>query len=114
MAEKGHQPKDKGVNTDNPPGTDKWPMKIPLKHPIKIERDGAAHEISELQMSKLKGKHLKHVPAELTDGYFVVPLIAALTDLTEAEAGEMEIEDVMAVAEKLIPLLEGLPGIGKM
>jgi hypothetical protein len=90
-----------------------WPKKLLLKRPIKVERDKLETEVKELSIQQLKSKHLRHVPIEPTSPYFIVPLVASLTGLTEAEAGELDLADLMAVAEVLGPFLEGLPTIGK-
>ena len=90
-----------------------WPMKILLKNPIKVKRGDLEIELKELSIQALKAKHLKHIPVEPTSVYFVIPLVTSITGITEAEAGELDIEDLMMVAETLGPFLEGLPEIGK-
>lgn len=91
----------------------KWPVIVPLKHPVKITRDEEEKEISELKLRQFKAKHLKHIPAEPESAYFLVPLIAALSNIDEEEAQEIDIEDIFNIQETLLPFLGAFPGIGK-
>ena len=92
-------------------------MKIQLSHPLKVtrEKNGAEleTEIKELTLQPIRAKHLKYVPREPENVYFIVPLLAALSGLTEAEAGELDLEDIMKAVALIAPFLEGLPTIGK-
>ncbi len=93
----------------------KWPIQIPLKHPITVSvgEDNDKVELKELSLKQMKAKHLKYMPVEMESAYFIVPLISKLTDISEEEAGELDMEDLLSVSEKLLPFLEKLQGTGK-
>jgi len=89
-------------------------QKVILKHPIKVNNV----ETVELTVSRLKTKHLKLLPKEflrkiggskqkLTLDILpeMVSLFAALLGISEQEAGEIDIDDLLAVADAVGNLL---------
>ena len=86
-------------------------MKIELLHPIPIKNENGNAEIcNEVVFERLKTKHLKFLPDDIENmkPKEVIPLIASMAGLTEDEAGEIDLVDLVAICEKLNPLLEGL------
>lgn len=91
---------------------------IKLKYPITV--NGTAG-VSILTMSRLKTKHLKLFPEdflkaiggaesdrkEISLDIFpqLIPLIASLLGMTEKEAGEIDVTDLMAISERMGRLL---------
>ncbi len=82
--------------------------KIPLKYPIPIKKeDGGTVNVQELEMGRFKAKHLKLLPDDFMENEGrinpkdIIPLIAGLADIPEDSADELDIEDLMGVAESL-------------
>ena len=94
-----------------------------LKYPIDVKTSsGNVQKINNLSIGRLKAKHLKLIPKGLLDGGLqqdgekkvnfqpseIVPLIAALTGITEDEAGELDWEDLFAITERMSDILGGV------
>ena len=87
-----------------------WPKKITLQLPLRIIRNGTEQEVTELVINKPVAKHLKFIPVggnEQGNSYFVVPLVAALAGIQQKEADEIELVDILKVADLLLPFLNG-------
>jgi hypothetical protein len=84
---------------------------IELKFPIERNLNGVTSLIHELKLQRFKFKHIKLLPIGIIGGNKkkisvseaaqLGPLIAALSGLTEAEAGEIDFIDLLKVVEKL-------------
>ena len=94
-------------------------MKLTLKHPIKIKRGEGADEkeqtLTELTLSRIKAKHLKYFPTDESSAKAddMVTLLGSLAGLTREEADEIDLDDILEMTGKLVPLLKGLPGTGE-
>ena len=93
---------------------------VDLKYPIPNGGEGMIHQLT---FGRLKAKHLKAMPKEMmaaaAEGESMsitaaemVPIIAAVAELTEEQAGEIDIEDLPAVAEVIADFFEQYQGIG--
>ncbi len=87
---------------------------IKLKYPITV---GEVKGVGVLTMSRLKTKHLKLFPEDflkaiggtaskqkpLSLDIFpkMIPLIASLLGITEKEAGEIDVTDLMVISDKM-------------
>jgi len=86
---------------------------VKLKHPLRVKSSsGTDVEVSTLTFSRPKTKHLRHLPKEVLLGTVdkvnpveLLPFIAAVTGLQDAEADEIDLEDLTAVVEKVGELL---------
>ncbi len=81
---------------------------VPLKYSIPIPKEGGGMvDVKELKMGRFKAKHLKLLPDNFmeNEGQIspkdIIPLIAGLADIPEDSADEIDIEDLMEVAESL-------------
>lgn len=91
---------------------------IKLIYPITVKRNGQEEALGELTLGRLKAKHLKLLPKEFLnqgeneseegtsflreDPYLIVPILAALANITEEEAGELDlVEDLPRVSEEV-------------
>ena len=90
-----------------------WPIRVVLREPIRVRRGDLDVELRELSVQQIRAKHLRYIQKDPPNVYFIVPLVAGLTGLSEEEAGELSLADLLALVEILGPFLEGLPAIGK-
>jgi hypothetical protein len=76
---------------------------VKLEEPIVFENNGIKSSITELNIQKLKGKHLRFVPDEIFQGEVIAnpckyfELIASLTGLDVAQVEELEFDDLQNV-----------------
>lgn len=92
-----------------------------LKHPVSAGDD----VISKVTISRLKAKHLQYVPkqflgADAEDGEAVdikiwemLPFIAAVLGLPREVVDELDVEDLVPLAEKMTSFLAGSLQTGK-
>ena len=78
-----------------------WPFEV-------VDDKGEKKTIDRVILSRLKSKHLEVIPASLMKGKGksvdpkeVLPLVAALCDLTKDQAGEIDFEDLVKIVEAL-------------
>jgi hypothetical protein len=95
-------------------------MKIELKHSIPVKQEsGNEIETNVLILQRLKLKHIKLLPDSCfeSDGKLspkeIVPLIAAITGISEESADEIDLEDLENLSEKLSSSLEEYLPTGK-
>jgi len=88
---------------------------IVLKFPISRNTGGATSLIHEIKLQRFKFKHIKLLPSSLlaqqaskkkvgigvAEAGQLGPLIAALSGLSEEEAGEIDFVDMLEVVNKL-------------
>ena len=89
---------------------------VDLKYPIKVSTGQGQVEVSRLTLGRIKVKHLKKLPASLFEQALAqdgkekllkinpidaIPLIASLANISDEEAGEIDLEDLAGVAETL-------------
>jgi len=81
---------------------------VQLKYSIPIPKEGGGDiQTKELRLGRLKAKHLRLLPESFVENEGqlspadVIPLIAGLANIPEASADEIDIEDLMEVAESL-------------
>lgn len=93
---------------------------VQLKYSIPIPKQGGGTiNVFELNLSRLKAKHLKALPKGFTgkagevEPAELIPLIAAIADVPESSIDEMDLEDLMKFAEDLESFLEESLVIGK-
>jgi len=79
---------------------------IPLEFPITVGEGESRRKITSVTMSRLKAKHLKHLPAGMTaEGSKnvppgeVLPLIGALCNLKDEELDEIDFSDLEVIIE---------------
>jgi len=80
---------------------------VELKHPITCTKDGKEEVLSSITLGRLKAKHLKLLPKDFFDNeegklspQDIVPLVAALGNISEEVAGEIDlIDDLTPLAE---------------
>lgn len=108
-------------------------MNIVLKTPVIIKgKEGQKDQTyTSLTLQRLKAKHLQFLPPEMFEMSGMnekeieenldmvlkatgkmIPLIAGLAEVPEEVIGELEVDDLMEVANELGPFLSGLSGIG--
>ena len=93
---------------------------VKLKFSIPIPKEGGGSmDVNELKIGRLKAKHLRALPnnfmerkGELEPAE-LIPLIASLTDIPEASADEIDLEDLTAFAENLESFLAASLRTGK-
>lgn len=92
---------------------------IKLKYPIPVPKEGGGMmDVGQLKLCRLKAKHLRALPKGFAESggqvepAELIPLIAAITDIPESSADELDLEDLMALAEELESFLEGFLQIG--
>ncbi|NQS89371.1 phage tail assembly protein [Patescibacteria group bacterium] len=85
---------------------------IKLKYPIPIPKEGGGTvQVSELSLSRLKAKHLRVLPKDFMENegginpVDIIPLLASMTDIPESSADELDMEDLMVIAEELTSFL---------
>jgi len=84
-------------------------MRFELDYPIMVPgQDGKLMEVSSLEMGRFKAKHLKSMPDSMFDDGGVtvkpadmIPLIAALTGISEESAEELDFADLMKIGVEL-------------
>ena len=91
-----------------------WPIEIILKTPITVKQNGADVTVTTIRLTEPKAKHLRYIPAEPMDAYFLVPFVASLAGITKDEAGELSLSDMITISNSLDPFLQGLPATGKI
>lgn len=81
---------------------------VELKHPIPIKKEGGGTvEVSKLTFGRVKSKHLKLLPDSFMEDEGkiaprdIIPIIAGLADIPGESADEIDLEDLMEIAEKL-------------
>lgn len=81
---------------------------IELKYPIPVEKEGGGTvDVSVLKLGRLKAKHLRVLPKGFAaqegnvEPAELIPLIAAIADIPESSADEMDVEDLIVFAEAL-------------
>jgi len=81
---------------------------VKLKYSIPIKTsDGSIVKTNELKLGRLKAKHLKLLPKNFMENegmlnpIDMISLIAGLANIPESSADEIDIEDMMEVAEAL-------------
>ena len=92
---------------------------IKLTSKVPVTENGNTREVESISIGKLKAKHLKLLPASLfvDEGekvrpHELLPLIAGMANLPEESIDELDIQDVLSIAEKLVPYLEKCLGTG--
>ena len=83
-------------------------IKIILKYSIPVRKeDGGMISVNELELGRLKAKHLKLLPKDFSEkgGNLepsdIIPLIAGLTNIPLESADEIDLDDLGAIAEDL-------------
>lgn len=83
---------------------------IPLKFPIPIKREGGASAtIHQIEIGRLKGKHLQLLPASLfsfssekkINPDEMIPFLMVITGLDEISCGELDLEDIIVIVEEM-------------
>lgn len=83
---------------------------IKLEKAIPVPKEGGGEvKISVIYMRRLKAKDLKLIPEAMFDAekkttvkpHEVLPLIAALADLSEASVGELDASDLFKIVAEL-------------
>jgi hypothetical protein len=94
--------------------------RIKLKYPIPVPKKGGGEVmVDELTIGRLKAKHLRALPSgfgtegSTLDAVVMIPLIAGLAELPESSIDEMDLGDLLIVAEELGDFLGVSPQIGK-
>lgn len=85
---------------------------VKLKYSIPIPKQGGGTaNVSELSLSRLKAKHLRALPKDFMEGdgkinpVEIISLIASMADIPESSADELDMEDLLVIAEKLTNFL---------
>lgn len=93
---------------------------VKLKYSIPIPKEGGGTvNVNELTLGRLKAKHFKLLPKDFmaNEGQIepaaLIPLLAGIADIPESAADEIDIEDLMEVAESLQSFLGEFLGTGK-
>jgi len=93
---------------------------VKLKYSIPIPKEGGGTvSTNELKLGRLKVKHLKLLPEDFMekegklDFKAIVPLIAGLADISVTAADEIDMEDLMEVADSLQSFLGEFLETGK-
>jgi hypothetical protein len=81
---------------------------VNLKYSIPVPKEGGGSvNINELSLGRLKAKHLRLLPKNFMEDEGkinpadVIPLIAGLAEIPVESAEEIDIEDLMEVADSL-------------
>lgn len=87
-------------------------IKIDLDYPIATkDNSGNEREFKYLKIGRVKAKHLKFLPKNLdpdnpkVNPEEMIPLIAGLTGLSKEEADEIDMVDILKIAEELPKIL---------
>jgi hypothetical protein len=93
---------------------------IILKHSIPVNQEnGNKVQVNKLEMGRFKLRHLKLLPDDFVEkeGKIppadMIPLIAGMMNISEESAGEIDLEDIEQIAEKLVSFLAQSPVITK-
>lgn len=94
---------------------------IKLKFPIPVPKQGGGNvNVSEVTLRRFKTKDLKNLPKDFVnkkgkgmEPAQLVPLIAGLAELPESAIDEMDLEDLMVIAEGIGDFLSESLGTGK-
>jgi hypothetical protein len=103
-------------------GMEKESITIQLKHPIEMGSvDGGPEKriINSVTVGRLKVKHLKHIPSELLEEGAqdklksgeqamlpkLIPMLASMCGLDEAQMDEMDTEDMMEVTKQSVDFM---------
>ena len=93
---------------------------VKLKYSIPIPKEGGGDvNVSELKIGRLKAKHLRLLPENFMESggeiapKDIIPLIAGLANISESSADEIDIEDLVEVANSLQSFLGESLEIGK-
>jgi hypothetical protein len=93
---------------------------VPLKWPIPIPKEGGGTvDVRELKLGRLKAKHFKLLPKDFmsnegqVEPSALIPLLAGIADIPEESADEIDMEDLMEVAESLQDFLGEFLETGK-
>ncbi len=94
---------------------------IELKYAIPIPKEGGGTvNTKELRLGRMKAKHLKLLPEDFSKNEglnmspaAVIPLIAGLADIPESSADEIDIADLMSIAEDMESFLSEFLETGK-
>lgn len=87
-------------------------MKIELKYPIELDGKESNEKIviKELTFTRIKAKHIKVIPSSCFEeggGTLkpneVIPLVAALSNITEEAADELDIVDLKYITGEVLP-----------
>lgn len=89
--------------------------KIELDYPIEVDvGEGRIKRISEITIGRMKVKHFKVLPKGFIENEGkniqpseLLPLIAAMAGLTVEQADEIDLQDLMKIANELQGFLEG-------
>lgn len=81
---------------------------IKLKYPIPVPKEGGGDILCNIiTLGRLKAKHLKLLPEGFMEEegkispHEVIPLIAGLADIPESAADEIDMIDIIIIAEEL-------------
>jgi hypothetical protein len=92
---------------------------VALKYPITVVRDGQKHALGELSFRRVKAKDLMDVPPDLFSGggqrspVDFLPLLAAMSGLSEEEIGELDLADLTQIIEGVAPFFGESPLTGE-
>jgi hypothetical protein len=82
--------------------------KIKLQYPVSIKQeDGTLKTYEEIEIGRLKNKHLKMLPKDFMDKNGKIPItnlvdvIAAIANISVEVAGEIDIEDTEKIAQEM-------------
>jgi hypothetical protein len=102
-------------------GERKTEVKISLEYPLPGVNGG--EPVTELTIGRLKAKHLRALPESMTNAeegdevkltpVEMIPMIAAITNITDEQAGELDLEDLTTVAETVTDFFEQYREAGK-
>ena len=87
---------------------------IKLNHSIPIPTESGTVQCNEIELGRLKTKHLKLLPKGFTkmadkgeiEPTALLPIIAGVTGLPEESVDEIDFEDLFIIADKINELLE--------
>jgi len=93
---------------------------VQLKYPIPIPKEGGGFvNIGELTLGRLKAKHLRLLPDNFMDNegqlapQDILPILAGLADIPIEAVDEIDMSDLIEVAESLQGFLEQSLETGK-
>ena len=93
---------------------------IDLKYSIPVKQEGGSEvQIHQLSLGRFKAKHFKLLPDNFNDENdkitpaAIIPLIAGLANISMESADEIDIVDLMTIAEGLESFLSVSLGTGK-
>jgi len=81
---------------------------VPLKFPVSIQREGGGTAIiHQVEIGRLKGKHLKMLPESLFTSEKnikpgeMIPFLMAITGLDEKTCNDVDFEDIVSIVEEM-------------